>query len=97
MENNNSALEPTSSLFSQAIEDCLHASYSGLIHVVAALFKQLEQRMENELILKLREHLVPLGLSPTSLNYGWNSEPDKQQLIDSLCQFAKDNCSVRTF
>lgn len=73
-------------IISQTLDNCLPKYNSGLVLPVCDLFLKLEELGEFSLISKLKENLTPFGFNPESPNYGWCRQPDKQGLIQHLCE-----------
>src|SRR4051812_13036481 len=73
--------------FAETIASCLQQSHNGLLSPIGKLFEKLQASNENELILSLKQQLQPLGFNPQSPNFSWNSEPDKNQLLNVLMSF----------
>lgn len=73
-------------IISQTLNRCLPKYNSGLVLPVCDLFLKLEELGEFSLISKLKENLTPFGFNPESPNYGWCRQPDKQGLVQHLCE-----------
>src|SRR5690348_11210025 len=74
-------------LLQKTIERCLQSSHSGLILPLVNLFEELSECGEKNVIQDLKLLLAPLGMHVNSPNFSWDSDPDKQQLIDTLLRF----------
>jgi len=77
---------PALELVNQAVDKCLQTQHSELVSVMCNLFNELEKLKEPDLIDALKKELIPLGLDPTSQNYGWTCDPDREALINVITQ-----------